>query len=187
MIDVGINLIIDQELSDKISLERERLWAASHDDGSNNRFDVETVADAATLSFSLSAIVAVVAGAKKVYKNKDKSKDDLKAEKEAKKINEVCDSLIAWLQEYICSAQNGMIDEKALDYLSDILQELHIYNKEGKLAISGKEELAELRESITEYTSEIAENKGFGPAEVSGSDDFYMIRDQLIRQKEMLS
>lgn len=186
MIDVGINLIIDQELVDKISLERERLWAAAHDDGSNNQFDIEAVGDAATLSFSLSAVVACVAGAKKAYKNKDKSKEDLKAEKEARKINEVCDSLTAWLREYLRSAQNGTIDEKSLDYLSDILEELHEYNKAGKLLLPGKEELAELRKRITEYTAKIVENKGYEPAEAAGPDDFYMIREQLIRQKEIL-
>ena len=108
MIDVGVNLIIDQDLVDKISLERERLWAAAHDDGSNNRYDIDSVADAATLSFSLSAVVAGIAGARKAYKNKDKSAEDLKAEKEARKINEACDSLTAWLQQYIRSAQNGI-------------------------------------------------------------------------------
>ena len=186
MIDVGVNLIMNQELVDKISPERKRLWAAAHDDGSNNRFDVDAVADAATLSFSLSAVVAGIAGARKAYKNKDKSKEDLKAEKEARKINEVCDSLTAWMREYIHSAQNGMIDEKSLDYLSDILQELHEYNTAGKMVIFGKEELAELRKRITEFTSAIAKNKGYSPAEVSGPDDFYIIREQLIRQKEIL-
>ena len=187
MIDVGVNLIMNQELVDKISLERKRLWAAAHDDGSNNRFDADAVADAATLSFSLSAVVAGIAGARKAYKNKDKSKEDLKAEKEARKINEVCDSLTAWMREYIHSAQNGMIDEKSFDYLSDILLELHEYNEAGKLAIPGNEELAELRKSITEYTSSIAENKGYEPAESSESDDFYMIREQLLMQKELLA
>ena len=186
MIEVGVNLTINQELVDKISLEGKRLWAAAHDDGSHNRFDGEAVADAATISFGLSAIVAGIAGARKAYKNKDKSKEDLKAEQEARKINEVCDSLTVWLQTYIRSAQNGRIDEKSFDYLSDILQELHEYNKAGKMVIPGKEELAELRKSITEYTSAIAINKGYGPVKVSGPDDFYIIRDQLLRQKEIL-
>lgn len=187
MIDAGVSLVIDQELVDKISLEKGRLWTAAHDDGSNNRFDGNAVADAATISFGLSAIVAGFMGAKKAYKNKDKSEEDLKAEKEARKINEVCDSLTAWLQEYIRSAKDGMIDEKSFDYLSSILQELHEYNEAGKLAIPGKEELAELKKNITEYTSAIAESKGYEPAEASDSDDFYMIREQLLMQKKLLA
>ena len=188
MAQTGVRLEISQEIIQELSSEETKLWIAAHDDGSKNRINSDTIMDAATITFSFAAVVAGFLWLKKKFKNLGKTKEDLAAEKEAAKINGTCTALKQMLLEYLSAAQNGAIDEAAMDELIDTLEEMHGYQQSGKLIVSGRKELAEIRKSITEFTGSMAVSKAAPPPQpggAAGGDDFFLIREQLMRQKRM--
>ena len=188
MTEIGVKLEMNPALIMKIS-SGEKLWNATHDDGSKNRIDADTVLQAGTYGTLFGVLTALFMWTRKKYRNRGKSKEDFDAEKEAARINRTCGALEVMLLEYIRSAQNGMIDEETLDELIDTLEEMHGYDLAGKLQITNREDLTEIRKGITKYTDAIAKSKSAQTTQETGMTETYefdMIRDQLICQREWI-
>ena len=92
------------------------------------------------------------------------------------------------LLDYFQAAQEGSVGKEALDELIDTLEEMRGYYRSGKLKVPGEKLLTEIRKSITGYTAELAAASG-RPVQETGAqdaDEFSLIREQLIRQRELL-
>lgn len=77
-----------------------------------------------------------------------------------------------------------------LDALIVRLTEMKEYDLSGKLKVSYENAMGEIRRSIAEYTVAItggAESHYSRVAEAQGRDAFSMIREQLIRQRDLFS
>ena len=189
MANVGVKLRIDPEIIGKLTSGKSELWFAVREDGSKNRINGEAVGEAATVSFSLAFLVAGFQWLRKKFRNRGKTKEDLAAEKKAAAINRASDALEEMLLEYLRAAREGDVDMEALDDLTDTLKEVEGYYLGGELAVPGEKELAEIRKSVADFTAEIAESKAAGPVRedgAAGTNDFGRIRDQLVRQKELI-
>ena len=159
-----------------------RAWSAIKQTG-------ETVAEAATYSFIVASLVAGFQGLRKAFRNRGKTPEDFAAEKEAAKINKTCGALEEMLLEYIRSAQDGIVEQEALEELIAVLDEMHGYLQAGKLQVPGMNDLTDIRVSIENYTASLAENRSVRPAPKAkpmDADEFILLRDQLILQKELL-
>lgn len=165
------------------------IWRAAHGDGSENRINEDAVMETATHSISLGLLTAFFLWIRKRFKNRGKTSEDLRAEREAVRINRTCDAMEEMLSEYFRSAQNGCVEETALSELIETTETMLSYDRDGKLAIRNREKLIGLRKSIEAYTDAI-EKRERAPAhserEEDGTDEFRRIRDLLIRQKETL-
>ncbi len=107
----------------------------------------------------------------------------------AAQINRSCGALEATLATYLSAAREGKIDEEALDELIEALSELDGCAQAGKLVIAGENELIALRRNLTDYTAAIAQSRPSQPhksVQASGASEFSLIREQLVRQKELL-
>ena len=189
MAEVGVQLQISPDTVGKLISEKDKLWSAIHSDGSDNRFRGETVAEAATYSFIVASLVAGFQGLRKAFRNRGKTPEDFAAEKEAAKINKTCGALEEMLLEYIRSAQDGIVEQEALEELIAVLDEMHGYLQAGKLQVPGMNDLTDIRVSIENYTASLAENRSVRPAPKAkpmDADEFILLRDQLILQKELL-
>ena len=186
MADIGGKLEMDQKTIAKLR-SGQKFWAASHDDGSKNRINEDAVLEAASCDLSLGILTALFMWVRKKFRNRGKTKGELTAEKEAAKINRSCRALDVMLLEYVQSAQKGMIDEETLDDLIRTLEEMHGYDQAGKMIIPDREVLIEIRDAIVKYTSLITDGRVVRlvlPSETTG--DFNIIRDQLMRQRELI-
>ena len=188
MIQTGRNLEMHSDFILKLRAG-EKLWLAAHEDGSKNRIDENVVFEAGTYSTSLGILAALLMGIRKKFRTRGKTKEDFAAEKEAAGINRTCVALEELLLEYTEGAQNGQIDEETLMELIDALREMEGYEHAGKLSIPGRQELEEIRQSIENYTSALAERYGAGPLPETGETAdgvFGRIREQLERQRDLL-
>ena len=99
---------------------------------------------------------------------------------------DTCGALGEMLLEYLRSAREGVIDDEALDELTDTLQEMHQYHRAGKMSIPGQAELSEIRGSIADFTAAIAKGRKAPAAETAEGDEFCRIRSCLEQQKELI-
>ena len=138
---------------------------------------------------SLGILAAAFQGLRKAFRNREKTKEDLAAEKEAAKINRTCGALSQMLLEYMEAAQAGSVDGESLDELIDVLKEMDGYDQAGKLTIADAGALPEICQSITAYTAALT---GGGSAQTAQGPDisehraFRLIQAQLIRQREWI-
>ena len=189
MENVGTRLHIDPETLSLLSSGNQTLCSAAHYDGSDNRINGEAVVEAATVSFSIAFMTAAFMWLRKKFRNRGKTKNDLAAEKEAARINRTSVALEEMLLEYIRSAQEGMICAESLDELIETLEEVHGYAESGKLVVLNNQALGEIRRSVSAFTAAIAEIRSVHPVRESGStgsDEFCLIREQLLKQKELI-
>ena len=189
MIRVGVQLTIHPEIIRKLGSGRNSLWSAAHGDGSENRINGEAVAKTAAYSFSLAFLTTALMWARKQFRNRDKTKNDLAAEKEAARINKTALALEAQLKDYLLAAQEGMISPEGLDDLTAVLEEMDGYSRAGKLTVTNVQEAAEIRGRITDFTAAIEGKTAVQPhpeAEKPQEGEFALIRKQLIRQKELI-
>ena len=181
-------LDIDPEIVTKLSSGNSKLWLAAHEDGSDNRINGDVILKASGYGTEFGVIAAVSQGIRKLFRNRNKTWQDLDAEKEAYRINNTCGALEEMLLEYIQAAQKGIaVDRESLDELIDTLEEIHGYDQEGKLIIPGKKELSEIRKSIAAYTAAMTGNDTGRPAPEDAdpkADEFLLIREQLLKQKQ---
>jgi len=178
---------IRPEIMEKLASAKDRLWLAAHADGSDNRIDGESILEASTYGAGVGLLEAAWQWIRKRFRNRDKTREDLAAEKEAASINQTCDALEQMLLEYFRAVRQGAVGEEALDELTGVLQEMHGYQQAGKLQIPGRKELEVICGSITAYTQALAGDSGaVPPAETRGADAFALIREQLLRQKELI-
>lgn len=185
----GMKIQINPEWIKKLSSGKGELWSAAHDDGSNNRINGDTVLEAAGYGTGFGLLAAGAQWVRKLFRNRGKTTEDLEAEKEAAIINRTSGALEVMLLEYFRAVQDGVIHEEALDELIDTLEEMHEYHLAGKLIIPGEKDLADMRKGITEYTAAVAEkNCGKMPQvlRTQESDEFFLIREQLMIQKELI-
>ena len=110
MIRVGVQLTINPEIIRELGSGQNSLWSAAHGDGSENRINGEAVAETAEYSFSLAFLTAGLMWARKKFRNRDKTKEDLAAEKKAAAINRASDALEEMLLEYLRAAREGEVD-----------------------------------------------------------------------------
>ncbi len=167
--------IIDQ-------LEKGGLWTAAHQDGSDNRVNADAIGDAASVGTSLGVLTAVFQFGRKAFRNRNKTREDLVAEKEAVGINATCESLNLLLRDYLRDAAEGRIEEDDLDTLMDTLKRMEEYDQAGKLLVPGKAVLTAVAGSIAKYTAALTGD----PAQAPGANLFGFIREQLTRQKKVL-
>ena len=187
MAQFNAKLAIRPETAGKLSRDGQKLWCAAHKNDSGNKIITDSVIEASTYDVSIAAASAGFNWLKKLFKNRGKSREDIAAEKEATRINNTCTALEEELLEYIDAAKNGTVNEADLDELIETLDEMHGYEQAGKVAGAGRQELAEIRRSIEEFTAAITESLGVAPQTVAaGNDDFESIRNQLARQKELI-
>ena len=186
MVHTDVKLNISPEIIRQLGLEKESLWSAAHDDGSNNRIDGEDILESASYGTVFGIISAVFQGARKAFRNRGKTKEDFVLEKEAANINKTCGAFELMLRDYLQAAMEGRIDDDDLDDLIDMLKEMESYDRAGKLKNTGKKELTEICKSITEYTAAMAKTRPEQPIEAPAADQFRQIREQLIRQKEQI-
>ena len=189
MKDVGVRLEINPLFIGKLNSGRDKLWTAAHPDGSDNRINSDAILEASAYGLDFGLIAAGAQWIKKKFRNRGKTKEDFAAEKEAAKINRTCEALEVMLLEYFQAAQRGSIDEEGLDELIGTLTEMQGYCQSRKLAVPGVRELAEMRKSIAKYTTRIAEGKAIRLAqkvETPDANEFALIREQLLLQKEMI-
>ena len=178
---------IDPEIITKLS-EGGRLWHAAHADGSDNRINGDVILEAASYGTGFGILAAGAQWIRKTFRNRDKTREDLDAEKEADVINKSCGALEEMLLEYLQAAQAGRIDAEALDELTDQLGEVWEYARSGKLHIPDAKALSEIRGSIAAFTAALAGEEAVPPApEASAADEFRRIRELLLRQKELLA
>ena len=143
----------------------EEQWIiAVHGDGSDNRINGNTIAEASTYSLIVGFFFGMFQWIRKKIRNRGR---DLAAEKEAARINKTAIALQAKLSEYV----DGNTDPELIDELIETLEELQAYNQSGKLVFIHPEELTRVRESIAGET-------------VEGTDELSLIRELLIRQRE---
>ena len=187
MAQFNAKLAIRPETAGKLSRDGEKLWTSAHKDDSDSRIITDSVIEAGTYDVSIAAASAGFNWLKKLFRNRKKSREDIEAEKEATRINNTCTALEERLLEYIEAAKDGTVDRAALDELIETLEEMHGYEQDGKVAGAGRQELAEIRGSIADFTAALAESLGAAPqAAAAGADDFESIRNQLARQKELI-
>ncbi len=153
MKSVHAALRINPEIVGKLGSGMGAFWSASHPDGSDNRIDADAVLEAGSYGIPLGILSALFQGIRKKYRNRGKTKEDLLEEKEAAKINRTGGALEEMLLEYIRAAQAGSVDEENLTELIDTLEEIQGYARAGKLKVTGKDELAEIRKSIANFTA----------------------------------
>ena len=169
----------------KLSSGGGQLWHAGHDDGSGDRINGDKVLEASSYGTEFGVIAAVSMGLRKLFRNRNKTREDLEAEKEALRINNTCGALNEMLLEYIQAVQKGApADRELLSDLADTLDEMHKYYQAGKLAVPGKRELSEIRKSIGEYTAGMTGERPAGQDQSPDADDFALIREQLLKQKQ---
>ena len=170
---------INPQIIQKLSSEGDRLCRAGHPDGSDNRINGDKVLEASLYGTEFGVIAAVSMGIKKMFRNRNKSQQDLQAEKEALRINNTCGALDEMLLEYLQALQEGTaVDQESLDELIDTLEEMHTYYQSGKLVIPGMKELTEIRKCIEESAAGTAAQHP-GP----DADEFVLIRELLLKQK----
>ena len=189
MANVGVKLETDAGTIEKLAPGKREMWRAARHDGSDNRINGGAIAETATVSFSAAFVVAAFMGLKKKFRNRGKTKEDLAAEKEAAAINRTCDALSAMLLEYILSAREGAVDEENPDDMTGTLDEMSGFFRSGKLSVPDAGELTGLRENIRAFTEAIAEKKGAQTRPSAGTpdgDEFSLIREQLIRQRDLV-
>ena len=90
MIPVGVKLEINPEIIQKLSSGKEKLWLAAHADGSDNRINENAIADATDFGVEVTAATALFQWARKLFRNRNKTQEDLAEEKEAARINRTC-------------------------------------------------------------------------------------------------
>ena len=185
-IQVGAKLEIDPEIIEKLDSESVKLWTASHDDGSDTRINGDKILEESYYGVEFGIIAAVSMWIRKLFRNRNKTPQDLEAEKEAYRINKTCGALEEMLPEYLRSAREGLIDGETLDELTDTLQEMSIYRRDGKLDIPGQQELSEIYRSISGFTAAIAENRSRPAVEAARGDEFCRIMTLLEQQKELI-
>ena len=182
------NMEIHPEIIRKLSTGDGQLWRAVHDDGSDNRINGDVILEASGYGTGFGIIAAVSMGIRKLFRNRNKTQQDLKAEKEALRINNTCTALDEMLLEYIQAVQKGAaVDQESLDELIDTLEEMHGYYQAGKLVVPGEKELSEIRKSIEKYTAETTGSQSDRPAgddPAPDADEFVLIREQLLKQKQ---
>ena len=190
MAHVGTKLEIRPEIIDKLRTGKEKLWAAAYEDGSDSRINEQAVIDSTDFGVEVTALTVMYQWAKKLFRNKGKTREELAKEKEAARINRTCGALEEMLLEYLRAAREGSVDEETLDELIDTLAEMQEYYQSGKLMLSGGNDLADIMHSIAAFTSAIAEKNGVQAgreAEGKEAGEFALLRGQLVRQKELLS
>ena len=180
---------INPEIIRKLSTGNGKLWYAAHDDGSDNRINGDVVMEASTYGAEFGFFAAAAQWIRKKIKNKGKTQDDLAAEKEAKRINNTSGALEEMLLEYFRAAQEGRVGKETLDELIDTLEEMRGYYQSGKLKVPDMSILTEMRKSIAGYTAVLAAESGkpVQETEPRDADEFSQIRNQLIRQRELIS
>ena len=178
-------LRIRPEIIEKIRSGGGALWHPAHGDGSDNRINEDAIADSATVSFSLAFLTAGVLWARKAFRNRKKTRQDLAAEKEAAKIQKTIAAAEERLLAYIRQAREGAVTGETLDDLIDVMEEMHAVHQTGKLIVADREALAEIRTSVQNYTDALAESKAAPAVPAQGEDDFERIRNLLIRQKQL--
>lgn len=177
-------LLIDPAIVERIGNANRTLWHAAHADGSDNRINAEEIMDVSSYSTSLGILDAIGQWIRKTFRNRNKSNDDLQAEKEAAKINTTCDALEVMLEDYLKAAQHGTIDEESLTELIDTLTLMQQYRQAGTISVAGKIELEQIRKSITEFTQAVT-GKGMQKIKEQ-TDEFGAIKEQLLLQREWL-
>ncbi len=178
-------LRIQPEIIEKIRSGSGGLWHPAHGDGSDNRINEDVIADTATVSFSLAFLTAGLLWARKAFRNRKKTRQDLAAEKEAARIQKTIGALEERLLAYLRQAQEGTVGAETLDDLIDVLEETHAVYQTGKLIVADQAALAEIRKSVQDYTDALAESKAAPAVPAQGEDDFERIRNLLIRQKQL--
>ena len=180
-------LDIDPEIIRKLSSGDIKLWLAAHEDGSDNRINGDTILEASGYGTGFGVIAAIAMWVRKLFRNRNKTKQDFEAEKEAYRINKTCGAVEEMLLEYIQAAQESTaIDQELLEELIDTLEEMHGYCQSGKLIVPGKKELSKIRKSIEEYTAAATgvDNRRPMPEDTDlNADEFLLIREQLLKQK----
>ena len=187
MTQTGRKLEIDPAVAEKLGIGGEALWTAAHGDGSDNRINGDVVLEASAYGADVGLLAAGAQWIRRLFRNRGKTRADLAAEKEAAGINKTCAALEQMLLDYLRDAQEGRVDAEALTELTDTLEEMQAYSRAGKLRVPGAKELTAIRESITAFTSALAEEAGVPvrTAEVPDADEFALIREQLLTQKEL--
>ena len=180
MAQTQAKLEIAPEIIRKLSAAKSTLWTAAHGDGSDNRINVDSVMETAAYSTSLGILNAIGQWFRKKHRNRDKTREDLQAEKEAVGINQACDALEEMMLEYLQAAQKGIVEEESLDDLIGKLEEIQGYECAGKLKVAEKE-VAEIGRSLAGFTASLTGQPGKAGGGVGG------IRDMLLRQKAFLA
>ena len=167
------------EIIEKLSGKSGKYWSAAHVESSGSRVDLNVSKKIDPFLFPELNLDSIgVEAVKKLIHNSGKTQ------------HKTCGALEEMLLEYFQAAQKGLIDENALDELIDTLDEIRGYYAFGKMKVPGEIELAEIRRSIASYTGAISEEKGkqaVQDADVPDEDEFTWIRNQLLRQKELIS
>ena len=175
---------IRPEIIAKLSSDDSHLCHATHEDGADNRINTDTILEASTYGTDFGILAAISQGIKKLFRNRNKTRQDLRDEKEAYRINNTCVALDEMLLEYLQAIQVGAAaDAEALDELADTLDTMHGYYQSGKLEIPGKKELSEIRKTIETYTAETTGRPAQEP-QSPDADEFVRIRDLLLKQKQ---
>ena len=182
-------LEISPEIISKLSSGDSKLWLAAHEDGSDNRIDGEAILNTSSKYGEWFGVIsAAFQGIRKLFRNRNKTWQDLEAEKEAYRINKTCGALEEMLLEYLQAAREGTAaDQESLDELIDTLEEIHGYYQSGKLVVPGEKELSEIRKSIGEYTAAITGDHPVQSAQdgqKANADEFVLIRELLLKQKQ---
>ena len=182
------NMKINPEIIRKLSTGNGKLWSAAHQDGSDNRINGDVVLEASTYGAEFGFFAAAAQWIRKKVRNRGKTQDDLAAEKEAKRINNTSGALEEMLLEYFRAAQDGSVGKETLDELIGTLEEMKGYYRSVKLKVNDEKILTEIRKSVAEYTAVLAAESG-RPVQVADSpdtDEFSLIREQLIRQRDLI-
>ena len=79
--------------------------------------------------------------------------------------------------------EGSEVDWELLNELIDTLEQMHGYYQSGKLVVPGQKELSEIRKCIEEYTAEITGRQSVRPQDPA-ADEFVLIREQLLKQKQ---
>ena len=179
---------INPEIIRKLSMESGKLWSAAHHDGSDNRINGDVILEASTYGAEFGFFAAAAQWIRKKFRNRGNTQDDLAAEKEAKRINNTSGALEEMLLEYFRAVQEGSVGKEMLDELIDTLEEMKGYYRSGKLKVTDEKILTEIRKSVAEYTAVLAAESGrpVREAESPDADEFSLIMEQLIRQREMI-
>lgn len=181
MANIGARLTISPEIAPQLSAGPLALWYAAHDDGADNRINSDEVIEASGYSLTLGAITAVFQGLRKAFRNRNKSRADLDAEKEAAHINRTCGALNQMLLEYLQAAGQGALEREALDELIETLEEMHGYRKAGKLVVPGERVLSEISRAVA------ALNRAVGcRADLPDGDGFSRLRQLLLWQRNAI-
>lgn len=189
MKNTGVQMEINQEIVDKLSVGKGSIWFATHSDESDNKINEDAILDTASYSISLAVLSTIGQSLRKMFRNKKKTQEELAAEKEAAMINRTAGALEEMMLEYIQAAKEGAVDEESLDELTRTLGEIQEYYQAGKLKVTDQNAMAEIRKSISEFTTAMAEEKRTAiPAkpDTTGKDEFRVIIEQLAIQKELI-